>query len=199
MYRSGSHPAGRSDFRSDLCSHWEAGPWPDRGGSSASVYRTCPTTRIQPRAARCATSARSSLQDLRGRAGHDAGRALRQRTRTDEATEVSRSRTAITTVGRKRTEVIGLRLTGATRSGCADDVARGSWSGCLVKVSILSRIYVSMALLDMWLAWLMLTTGCGCATSARLDRVETGVLQAILEAIPQAIFHGVLATALGLG
>ena len=92
--------------------------------------------------------------------------ALRQRTRRDEATEGSRSRTVMTTVGHKHTEVIGLRLTGATRLGCADDVARGSWSGYQVKVSILSRIRVYMALLDMWLAWLMSTTGSGCAMSA---------------------------------
>ena len=93
--------------------------------------------------------------------------ALRQRTRMDEATEGPQSRTAITTVGLERTEVIGPRLTDASCSGCADDVARGSWSGYQVKVSILSRVHVSMALLDMWLAWLMPTTGCGCATSAQ--------------------------------
>ena len=70
-------------------------------------------------------------------------------------------------VGRERAEEIGLRLIDASRVGCVDDVARGGAGGFRVKVSILSRIHVSMALLDMWLAWLMTTTGCGCATSAR--------------------------------
>ena len=135
----------------------------DRVGESikraGQVLSSCVQHDARPRRGRlCRTCAAAldMMQDV----------ALRQRTRTDEATEVSRSRTAITTVGRKRTEVIGLRLTGATRLGCADDVARGSWSGYQVKVSILSRIRVYMALLDMWLAWLMSTTGSGCAMSA---------------------------------
>ena len=109
-----------------------------RAGQVLSSYVQHDARPRRGRLCRTCAAALDMMQDV----------ALRQRTRTDEATEVSRSRTVITTVGRKRTEVIGLRLTGATRSGCADDVARGSRSGSRVKVSILSRIHVSMALLD---------------------------------------------------
>ena len=127
---------------------------------AGQVLPSCVQHDARPRRGRLCRTCAAALDMIRDVA-------LRQRTRTDEATEVSRSRTAITTAGRKRTEVIGLRLTGATRLACADDVARGTRSGYQLKVSILSRIHVSMAVLDMRRAWLMPTTGCGCATSAR--------------------------------
>ena len=46
---------------------------------------------------------------------------FRQETREDKATEGPTSREIMTTVGHERAEVIGLRLTDASRTGCADD------------------------------------------------------------------------------